>query len=245
MAEPAVVTTSSFVTVHLARFDQTVTIDQTRTAPTSGDPMAWMVGTDYRAAGTAPGAQQGSEWVALGLHAEVASAVRVFDAGVDAVPYFAGAAESWSGVLEPISHRGEANWLDTGRPGPAFAPVARRLSGPFMVITSVGWVFDDRFDPANAADFAYGVERVRAGMGGTDGLHSQQSFAFPSLAADGITITFWRDDAAMRAFAYRPGEHKFQLDRYRELGTADRTSFTRLEVLDQRGTWLGGDPSAW
>ena len=39
----------------------------------------------------------------LGLHADEASAGRVFDAGVDAVPYLAGAAESWSGVLEPIT----------------------------------------------------------------------------------------------------------------------------------------------
>ena len=94
-------------------------------------------------------------------------------------------------------------------------------------------------------DFAYGVERVRASMDDVDGLHSQQSFTMRGSHTDAITVTFWRGDAALRASAYRPGEHKFQLDRYRELETADCSSFTSLVALDQRGTWHGGDLLAW
>jgi hypothetical protein len=91
-------------------------------------------------------------------------------------------------------------------------------------------------------DFAYGVERVRASMDGVDGLVSHQSFRIQWSLADPIMVTFWRDDAAMRAFAYRPGEQKFRFDGFRRLETADRSSFTRLVALDRRGTSHGGDP---
>jgi len=240
MTEPA----STHVTLHLARFDEPVTLLSVDSGPATGNPLAWMIGADDIVAGTPRGSNTSTVWVALGLHADERSARALFDAGVDAVPCLARADETWAAVLEPIGHRGEVNWLDTDRPGQAFTPEARRPDGPFVVITSVGWTFDDRFDPAKANDFAYGVERVRATLDSVDGLYSQQSFAMQRTLADPITITFWRDDAAMRAFAYRPGEHKFQLDRYRELETADRSSFTRLVALEQRGTWHGGDPLA-
>lgn len=236
---------SSLVTVHLARFDEPVTLDPVDTGPAAGDPLAWMIGVDNIAAGTPLGSPTSTVWVALGLHADERSARVVFDAGADAVPCLASAGETWAALLEPIGHRGEMNWLDNVQPGPAFASKARRPVGPFVVITSVGWTFDERFDAAKAMDFSYGVERVRASMDGVDGLHSHQSFSVQPSLADPFTVTFWRDDAAMRAFAYRPGEHKFQLDRFRELETADRTSFTRLVALDRRGTWHGSDPLAW
>ena len=233
-----------YATIHLARFDEVVSIDSNQSVPMVGDPSAWMVGTDNAVAGTAPGLNQGAAWIALGLHADRSSAHSVFDAGGDAVPYFAGAVESWSAVLEPIGHRGEVNWLDNDQPGLVFSVTPRRTVGSFVVVTSVGWTFDERFDLNKAMDFAHGVERVRSTMDGVDGLGSQQAFSFPSLASDGITVTFWRDDASMRAFAYRPGEHKFQIDRYRELVTADRSSFTRFVPIVQRGTWNGRNPLA-
>jgi len=78
-----------------------------------------------------------------------------------------------------------------------------------------------------------------------DGLHSQHAFTTAGFVADGFTFTFWRDDSAMRTFAYRPGVHKEQMDRYKKIHNADRTSFTRLRVLDSVGTWNGTDPLAW
>ena len=172
----------------------------------------------------------------------------VFDAGsdavADAVPCPNTAGETSAAVPEPIGHRGEVNWLDAMRPGPAFAPEPQRPEGPFMVINSVGRTFDERFGAAKAMDSVFGVERVRVSMDGVKGLRSHQSFSIQQSLGDAITITFWRDDAARRAYAYRPGEHKFQLDRYRELETADRPSSTRLATPDRRGTWRGGNPFA-
>ena len=235
---------STHVSVHLARFDEPITLESVDAGPATGDALAWVIGADNIAAGTPLGSPTSTVWVALGLHADEHSARMVFEAGADAVPCLAEAGETWSALLKPIGHRGQMNWLDAARPGPAFPSETGRPEGPFMVITSVGWTFDERFDPAKALDFAYGVGRVRATMDGLDGLHSQQSFSIQGSLADPMTVTFWRDDAAMRAFAYRPGEHKFQLDRFRQLESADRTSFTRLVALEQRGTWHGTDPLA-
>ncbi len=79
-------------------------------------------------------------------------------------------------------------------------------------------------------------------MVSVDVLHSRQIFNLPRLTDDTVIVTIRRDDGAMRAFACRAGEHKSQIDRYRELGTADRTSYARLRVLESQGSWNGSDP---
>jgi heme-degrading monooxygenase HmoA len=94
-------------------------------------------------------------------------------------------------------------------------------------------------------EFGAGVLAVRASMTGVPGLRSQQSFFFPGvLECDPITVTFWRDEASIRAFAYGQGSHRRQLDRHRTERLADRTSFTRFHVLSSAGTWYGEDPAA-
>jgi hypothetical protein len=76
-----------------------------------------------------------------------------------------------------------------------------------------------------------------------DGLYSQQSFFFPgAIALDPITVSFWRDEAAVKAFSYGPGPHRHQMDRDRAENLADRTSFTRARVVRSVGTWYGKDP---
>jgi hypothetical protein len=52
----------------------------------------------------------------------------------------------------------------------------------------------------------------------------------------------WRDDASMSAFAYRAGEHRSQIERYKREQTADRTSFTRFRALRTSGSWNGSCP---
>ena len=244
MADPTVPRLATHVTLHLARFADLVTLDPDDLGHGAGT--ADVVDRRGRQRGgrdsaTSPTA---SVWVGLGLHTDERSAAEHVDAGAAAMPWLAGAAEHWVGLLAPVAHRGEVNWIDPLVPGPACVPATRRSTGPFVAVTSVGWTLDERFDPAKAADFDIGVERVRAGMDGVDGLGAHHGIDVHGSTADGFTVTFWRM-ARPWAFAYRPGEHKRQVDRFRALGTADRTSFTRLEVLDQRGTWLGGDPLAW
>ena len=238
--------TCSFVTLHLARFDEIRSTAEVDTRCLAGDPVLWAAGADEGAAGSETGSQRALVWIGLGLHADEESARTLIDAGPDAVPCMSDAAETWAAILQPFNHRGEVNWLDAETPGPVFTTGSPPADGEaFAVITSAGWTIDADFDINRAIDFATGVVRVRDSMTSVDGLHSQQTFGFPGLVTiDGITLTFWRNDAAMRAFAYRPGEHKTQLDRFRERNTADRTSFTRLRALHQYGTWHGTDPLA-
>ena len=115
---------STNVTVHLARFDELVTLGPIDTRPAIGDPLAWMVDADNIAAGTPLGSAS-TVWMALGLHADERSARMVFEAGADAVPCLATAGETWATLVEAVGRRKEANWLDAVQPGPAFASEAR------------------------------------------------------------------------------------------------------------------------
>jgi hypothetical protein len=111
-----------------------------------------------------------------------------------------------------------------------------------VAITTVGWN-PEGLDLNRVRDFGAGVVAVRIGMTGVPGLHTQHSFFFPGvLAVDPLTVSFWRDEASLRAFAYGPGTHRRHLDRYRAENLADRTSFTRFRILHSAGTWHGRDP---
>ena len=233
----------SYVTVNVARFDEPTQLDPLVTDAPVGEPLMWAVGADESGSF---GSRTSTTWLALGLHATMESADAVFDAGLDAVPFFSGATETWGALLQPFSHRGDVNWIDGAdavsrfETGPAPAD-----EEPFVVITSAGWTVDERFDADKAMRFAGGVAAVRSSMDGADGLFFQHVFNFDSqLMVDGATVTMWRDDRSMRAFAYRPGTHKTEMDHYRANDTADRTSFTRLRLLSSHGSVQGYTPVA-
>jgi hypothetical protein len=237
---------ATHLTVRLVRFDH---VHELRDIDgcSVGDSLWSGVGADVRAAGAPQGAATAYAWAAVGVFADESSARASFAAGPAAVPWATEASEAWTALLHPFSHRGEINWLDPQHPGSIFVTGDAPADGePFVVLTSVGWDFGPDLDMDRVVDFGTGVGSVRSSMEDVEGLHSQQSFTIPGAGGfDPFTFTIWRDDAAMRAFAYRPGEHKQQMDRYRQLHTADRTSFTRLRVLDSSGTWYGTDPLAW
>ena len=236
---------SSFVTITIARFDELTAVDAPAARPPAGEPMMWAVGADELAAGTDFGTQQAYSWVALGLHPSGRSAHALFEAERETTPVFPDAAEVWSAVLQPYSHHGIVNWLEPTDPGLVFEPGPRPQEGAqFVVITSAGWTLDGRFDVNKAIDFGRGVNSVRSDMKGVDGLYFQHGFNFPGLlTVDGPTVTMWRDDNATRAFAYRTGTHKTEMDHYRLHDTADRSSFTRLRVLRSRGSVQGYTPT--
>ncbi len=114
---------------------------------------------------------------------------------------------------------------------------------PFVALTSAGFETGPALDMGRVRDFSNGVNALRTSTTGIEGLRGQESFFFPDvLELDAWKVSFWRDDAALRAFAYAGGVHEMQMDRYRELHTADRTSFTRAVALETRGSWHGADP---
>jgi heme-degrading monooxygenase HmoA len=235
-------TKAAIASVQLARFDRL------REAGTPPDRLAagtvfCNVAADTRAAGTEPASQQAFSFLILGLHSGADPARRFV---ADRPAWLEDAQEVWTGVLEPFRHHGAANYLDRANPGLLFEsmPPADTTHRGVVALTTSGWRVEEGLDMNRVREFGAGVLAVRASMTGVPGLRSQQSFFFPGVIEwDPITLTFWRDEQAIRAFAYGQGSHRRQLDRHRSEGLADRTSFTRFRVLSSDGSWYGQDPA--
>jgi hypothetical protein len=248
---------AAFLSLQLARFDTlreagTLARPDDRSVDSIDSGVLFCrVGADTRAAATEPASQQAFTFLILGLHRDEASAHRLLDRQLDnrsrLAPWLMEAREVWAGVLQPYRHNGAANYLDPQQPGPLFETLAPAPSPtrPLVALTSVGWNVDEQLDRNRVREFSSGVGGVRMAMTGVKGLHSQQSFFFPNvLETDPVTVTFWREEAAMVAFAYGPGVHRHQMARFRQERWADRTSFTRCVVRRSEGTWYGTDPQA-
>lgn len=234
---------AAVASVQLARFD--ALRESGEPAGTAGPGTFFsQVAADTRAGGTDPGSRQAFAFLFLGLHEDAEAARRFVD---DRPAWVDEAREVWSGILEPFRHHGACNYLDPAKPGllfPSMMP-AGLVDGPVVSLTTSGWNVGESLDMNRVREFGAGVLAVRASMTGVQGLRSQQSFFFPGvLDYDPITVTFWRDEACIRAFAYGQGSHRRQLDRQRAEGLADRTSFTRFRILSSSGTWYGADPAA-
>ena len=234
---------AAIASVTLARFDRLREPGPAPNGQASGTVFC-NVAADTRAAGAEPASQQAFTFLILGLHEDAASAQRFL---AERAAWLDEAQEVWSAILEPFRHHGAANYLDRAHPGLLFESMmpADLADGPVVALTTSGWNVAEGLDMNRVREFAAGVLAVRASMTGVPGLRSQQSFFFPGvLECDPITVTFWRDEASIRAFAYGQGSHRRQLDRHRAEGLADRTSFTRFHVLSSAGTWYGVDPAA-
>src|SRR3982751_6622275 len=232
---------ASHVSMILARFDSLRAVGDTNVGPLDGFLFRG-IAADTRAAVTEPASHQAFAFLTLGLHADETSAQRAFDSRKETAPWLSEAAEVWSAVLQPFRHLGDASYLDRNSPGPLFGALgpAPDSASPIVVVTSSGWTMGEGFDMSRVREFSNGVLGVRASMSGIAGLLSQQSFFFPRvLEHDPITVTVWQDLASVRAFAYGPGVHKTQIQRQKDQGLADRTSFTRCRVVRCEGTWHG------
>lgn len=241
-------TTASHVSLLLIRFDSIRTASSIEIRDQSG-VLFCDVAADTRAAGTEPASQQAFAFAMLGLHCGAASAERLLEDYRRVAPWMAEAREAWGAVLRPFRHKGEANYLNRMQPGPLFDPgaisAAPSADAPFVSITTSGWRVSPELDMNRVREFSTGVLAVRASMTAMPGLHSQQSFFFPRvLEKDPMTVTFWKNQAALTEFAYGPGGHRLQMERQQERGLADRTSFTRCVAESKRGTWYGSCPLA-
>ena len=234
---------AAIASVQLARFDR---LREPGPVPADRAPgtVFCNVAADTRAAGTEPVSRQAFAFLILGLHEDIVSTQRFL---ANRAAWLEEAQEVWSGILEPFRHHGAANYLDPANPGLLFEAMtpADSVDGTVVALTTSGWNVGEGLDLNRVRDFGAGVLAVRASMTGVAGLRSQQSFFFPGvIECDPITVTFWRDEASIRAFAYGQGSHRRQLDRHRAERLADRTSFTRFRVLSSAGTWYGEDPVA-
>lgn len=230
--------TYSHVTVHMARFDDAVTLAELP-AEDGESQSFWRLGSDDMGSGQRIGSRTAREWCLLGLHRTEESAREAVQPSHAGPSMLDGAAERWVALLQPYSHRGETNWSSE----PLFAAGNRRShDGPFVVMTTVGFdpALDPRFERTRA--FIHGTAAVRASFADTPGLQAAHVFWFGQTWTDPFTLTVWETDDALRPPVYEPGEHRTRMDDYHHNQTADRSSFTRLRVLESRGTWNDGRP---
>jgi len=87
--------------------------------------------------------------------------------------------------------------------------------------------------------FGLDVNAQRARMVETPGLDLELAFYASEFTTDAITFSIWEAEKAIGRFAYAPGPHRTQVDRFHAEKLADRSSFTRFRILDARGSWQG------
>jgi hypothetical protein len=232
------------VSLILANFDVVRKAGNSNTVDFPG-LLFFSIGADTRAAITAPDSQQAFKFVLVGIHEDEKSANDFIENKEAISPWLKEAKETWSAVLQPFHHKGEANYLNKENPGKLFEVLAESpgVNVPVVVITTAGWA---TVDMNRVKEFGEGAAGVRISMTAVDGLHSQQSFFFPGIIAlDPLTITLWRDAVSVGKFAYGQHTHRMQLDKQKEQNIADRTSFTRCKILSCKGTWHQTDPTKW
>lgn len=236
MSEPC-----RWATLHWLRFADVRTADTLDLSLRPEGAASWKIGPD---GGVAPdGSRLPSEvWCAVGLYPHRAHAEAAVAEPTAVLPFLSETLEAWHALLLPVAHRGECNHLARDNPGLMLEPHGEDPGGPLVVITTAGFVIGPQLDMARVVDFRSNVDQVRTTAAAADGNVARQVFAPHTPGDDGVTMTVWRNDAAMSAFAYRPGEHRDRIDRYKREQTCDRTSFTRLRAVRTSGTWEGRDP---
>jgi hypothetical protein len=230
-----------WVTWHLLRFPEVRTAEMLDLSRLRKGAAGWEIGVD--SAPRPDGSRELSGvWCAVGLYPDAADAAEaVADPGAF-MPFLDEAEEAWHAVLMPIAHRGESNHLDRESPGQVLEAHGGDPGGPLMVMTTGGYVLGPGFDRSRAVDFTLHSARVREVASEADGNLVQQVFYPHTAGSDPVTLTVWRNDAAMSAFAYRSGLHREMIERHKRIGMLDRTSFTRLRAVGTNGSWGGRDP---
>ena len=113
---------ASFVSFHLARFDQLRTAGSVEPVERPG-LLFCEVGADCRAAGTDPASREAFTFLVVGLHDGQESADRLVEELTTVAPWFTEAAERWSGVLAPFRTKGESNLVHPTAPARLFDPL--------------------------------------------------------------------------------------------------------------------------
>jgi hypothetical protein len=228
-----------FATVHWFDYGRVTTPEQLTLTESPADCLCFKIGADGPVGPT--GARVPSNvWCAVAMFNERAAAAAALANYERFLPGVADAVEHWHALVVPIAHRGECNHFERTNPRPLFQPASADPGGPLFVMTTAG--FNPPVDIARVIEFRMHVDKVRESIDPADGRVASQVFAPHTLGDDGVTMTLWRDDAAMVAAMYRPGFHRTQVERHKREILADRTSFTRFRVLATHGTWGGSDP---
>jgi len=161
------------------------------------------------------------------------------------LPFLDRAVEAWHALVLPVTHRGAVNWRGTVQSDSAVTPAPDDPGGPLVVFTSAGYATPSHEDLPRIRKFLVEVDRVRNFYATLPGNIRRAVFnGFGVDGHEGLTVSLWRDDAAMLAAAYQDGHHRDQLNAHRKAEMFDHSSFTRARILASKGLWDGVDPVA-
>jgi hypothetical protein len=182
-------------------------------------------------------------WGGLGLYEDRAAAEAALSADEQDLPFADSATESWHGLMAVVAHRGYLDFSRDDGIRPVPAPLSEDPGGVLAVITSAGYVSEDESQHARISEFAAQNEKVRAFYSSLESNILRHPFTVCGVR-DGMTFSIWRSDREMLKSAYENGTHRAMMDVHKARSMFDHSSFTRLRLLANRGTWDGVDPLA-
>lgn len=129
-------------------------------------------------------------------------------------------------TMRPLSSTG--HW-SRRQPFGAQNPAAPAPDGPVASITRA------RIQPSQLRAFWRSVPDVASALSKADGLIWSKGIGEAPIGLQG-TFSIWRDDGAIRRFAYESPSHRQVIARTRETGWFAEELFARFAVLDIDGT---------
>jgi hypothetical protein len=231
MSEP--LQRARFATAHWLRYPDVMTPEQLALGASPDGALSYKIGPD------GPVGPNGyrlpsNVWCAVALFGTREAATAALASCARYLPALSAAEESWHALLLPITHRGICNHLERDRPGWMFETAAEDPGGPLFVMTTAGYVMGPELRIERVIDFRRNVDKVHEWIQEADGRVASQVFTPHTVGDDGVTMSLWRNDAAMNERMYRPGLHRSLVERHMRERMADRTSFTRFRVLATR-----------
>lgn len=231
----------SWLTVHRVILKEPRNANIEGALPGPGRAAAWRNGPN------APLGENGfrtgisNEWGGLGFYDTREDAEAVLADPSAHLPFLDDVTEAWHALAAVIAHRGEVDWSTASEPHPALQPVDKDPTGVIAVITSAGYLSRDETQHERIRAFLKKVNDV-VDFYGTLEENAARSLFNLAGTPEGMTFSVWRSDRGMMSGAYKEGLHSKYLGQHKADAMFDRSSFTRLRLLDSTGTWDGIDP---
>ena len=227
-----------WVTLHRLRFSAPISAHERIFPPVTGAD-GWRFCPSQQIGDNGLPTRTSDTWCGLGIWNNRAEATAVLAAPQNSLPWCDEAVEQWHCLAVPFAHRGEVNWRGVVEANAAIRPAANDPGGPLIVVTSAGFnsVAPDQIP--RFVRFAKGVSDVIAYYGTLKENLRRDVFNGGFDGREGFTLSLWQDDAGMTQSAYHPGPHRDLMEQSRDGSLMDRSSFTRLRVVQSHGAWNG------
>ena len=227
-----------WITIHRLRFPGRVSSMERVFSPVAG-PDCWLFGPHYDVGPDGMLTGVSDIWGGVGIWHNKTDAEAMLSSPGDYMPWLKETIASWHCLSIPISHRGEVNWRGYVQKGEAIRKAPADPGGPLIVLTSAGFLSRDEATLPRIKRFVAGVVEVLEDYGTQPGNLRRAAFRAGFQGLDGFTLSLWHSEEGMRQAAYHPGIHHTHVREDNAGLLTDRTSFTRLRVIQSRGDWDG------